>query len=98
MAVQTRCPQCNKRYVAPDHMGGRRVRCRDCGAVFALPTEPDPHYRNAGSGGTSVAVDALSASSSGTHTVKPGGSKGGAVVLAGQPATAQAGQLGVAAV
>lgn len=99
MAVQTRCPQCNKRYVAPDHMAGRRVRCRDCGSVFALPAEPDPHYRNegaAGSGGSSVAADALSASSSGTH-VAPGASKAG-VAVAQRAQLADEAQLGVAAV
>lgn len=46
MAISTTCTACGKRYQAPDHMAGRRVRCKDCGTTFQLPAsesdESDP--------------------------------------------------------
>ena len=40
MPIQTQCDHCGHPYVARDELAGRRVRCRQCGLVFAL-TSPD---------------------------------------------------------
>lgn len=37
MAISTQCNQCGKRYNAGEHMAGKRVRCKQCGNIFALP-------------------------------------------------------------
>lgn len=69
MAVQSKCPQCGKRYVAPDKMAGRRVRCRQCNTVFALSTEsmPEPDLNAAtGAGGQSWAGAELASSDGST--------------------------------
>jgi hypothetical protein len=37
VAITTKCSECGKHYEAPDHMAGRRVRCKNCGTTFQLP-------------------------------------------------------------
>ncbi len=32
------CDQCGKRYDAPDHLAGRKMRCKYCQALFTLPS------------------------------------------------------------
>lgn len=34
MPGMTQCPHCNARYTMPDHLNGKRVKCRKCGNVF----------------------------------------------------------------
>ena len=36
MAIPIQCPECHKRYQAPDHMAGRRVKCKHCAVVFLI--------------------------------------------------------------
>ena len=36
MAIPIQCPECHKRYQAPDHMAGRRVKCKYCAVVFLV--------------------------------------------------------------
>ena len=36
MAIPIQCPECHKKYQAPDHMAGRRVKCKYCAVVFLV--------------------------------------------------------------
>lgn len=36
MAIPVQCPECHKRYQAPDRLAGRRVKCKFCGVVFLI--------------------------------------------------------------
>src|SRR5438046_917252 len=38
MAIIVECNSCGKQYNAPDSMAGKRVKCKQCGQVFAIPT------------------------------------------------------------
>ncbi len=40
LAISVQCATCGKRYHAADHMAGRRMRCKNCGATFQLPAAP----------------------------------------------------------
>jgi predicted Zn finger-like uncharacterized protein len=31
------CPECDKQINAPDHLAGKKIRCKDCGHVFVVP-------------------------------------------------------------
>jgi len=42
MAIQFRCPQCDKLLQTPDGSAGRQVRCPKCGAVVTVPGETQP--------------------------------------------------------
>lgn len=37
MAIRVKCPGCEGVFVAPEELGGRNVKCVDCGAVFKMP-------------------------------------------------------------
>jgi len=39
VAIPIQCPECHKRYQAPDHMAGRRVKCKYCGVVFLIAAD-----------------------------------------------------------
>jgi hypothetical protein len=41
MSLSMACPNCGKKYRAPDHLAGQRVKCRGCGTVFALQNGAD---------------------------------------------------------
>lgn len=38
MAISAQCHQCGFKYNAPDSLAGKKVRCKRCSAVFAVPT------------------------------------------------------------
>jgi hypothetical protein len=42
MAIQAQCTSCGKVYSADDSLAGRRMRCRECGNIFALPALNQP--------------------------------------------------------
>ena len=37
MSIQVHCEGCGKLYQAEDRLAGKRMRCRQCGTVFAIP-------------------------------------------------------------
>src|SRR5207249_3730785 len=37
MAIVAECAVCGRKYQADDAMAGKRVKCKQCGHVFALP-------------------------------------------------------------
>jgi len=37
------CPQCQSAFSVPDHLGGRRARCRKCGTPITIPAAPANH-------------------------------------------------------
>src|SRR5439155_5071584 len=41
MPIEVKCDSCGKRYLAPEQMVGKRIRCRKCTATFVVP-EPMP--------------------------------------------------------
>src|SRR5205823_1959056 len=40
MSLRIVCPNCHTAYNATDDQGGRRVRCKQCQAIFAVPLIP----------------------------------------------------------
>jgi predicted Zn finger-like uncharacterized protein len=41
MAVNTTCGNCSARYAVPDHLAGKRIRCKKCGGAVAVPAAED---------------------------------------------------------
>lgn len=41
MAVNATCGTCSSRYAVPDHLAGKRVRCKKCGGAVAVPAAED---------------------------------------------------------
>src|SRR4051812_14371079 len=37
--ISIQCVHCHKRYNAPAAMAGKKVKCKDCGKVFAIPAD-----------------------------------------------------------
>src|SRR6266496_4196688 len=37
MAISIECVHCHKRYNAPGTMAGKKVKCKHCGQIFAIP-------------------------------------------------------------
>jgi predicted Zn finger-like uncharacterized protein len=40
MSIHATCPDCHTAYDLADHLGGRRVRCAQCGGTFDAPAAP----------------------------------------------------------
>ena len=57
MAIPIQCPECHKKYQAPDHMAGKRVKCKHCGVVFLIAADA----RSADAGADMSALDELNA-------------------------------------
>lgn len=57
MAIPIQCPECHKKYQAPDHMAGKRVKCKHCGVVFLIAADA----RSADAGLDLSALDELNA-------------------------------------
>ena len=47
MKLQARCPHCSKRYLAPEQLAGKSVKCPGCGATVRIPTPAPPSPPNA---------------------------------------------------
>src|SRR4051794_8935391 len=72
MAISIECTHCHKRYNAPDSMAGKKVKCKHCGKVFAIPagaTSADP-------GASAMGEDAAQTSGAPINLNK-GGAQGG---------------------
>lgn len=41
MNITIECAHCHKRYNAPASLAGKRVKCKHCGKVFAIPAQND---------------------------------------------------------
>lgn len=67
MPIHTQCDHCGFGYISKDEMAGKRVRCRNCGQVFAIP-----HDGNAlgGTEGDAVLTDLDE------QVIEPGGEDG----------------------
>jgi hypothetical protein len=39
VAIPIQCPECHKKYQAPDHMAGKRVKCKYCGVIFLIAAD-----------------------------------------------------------
>ncbi len=50
MAIETQCEHCGFTYISKDEMAGKKVRCRNCGQIFAIraPAMDDPGGTSAG--------------------------------------------------
>lgn len=57
MAIAIQCPECHKKYQAPGHMAGKRVKCKYCGVIFLIA----PDARSADAGVDISALDELNA-------------------------------------
>jgi hypothetical protein len=57
VAIAIQCPECHKKYQAPDHMAGKRVKCKYCGVVFLIAADA----RSADAGADLSALDELNA-------------------------------------
>ncbi|MAG93608.1 MAG: hypothetical protein CMJ48_07645 [Planctomycetaceae bacterium] len=63
MAIEFRCPHCDRRIRVKSHLGGRRVKCPDCAEAIEIPDEysasvggirpRDPLYEKPGIGAVS---------------------------------------------
>src|SRR5258708_5226632 len=38
--IEIACPECQKKFKAPGEVQGKKVRCKGCGHVFAIPAAP----------------------------------------------------------
>lgn len=56
MSIRVRCPDCSRSYAAPEGLVGRRIRCRNCSAVFAVT----PAMASPAATGDGVEVDVQS--------------------------------------
>src|SRR5437868_12724252 len=62
--ISIECVHCHKRYNAPATMAGKKVKCKHCGKVFAIPGDSteqssDPNLSSVGTdaaAGTGVAL------------------------------------------
>ena len=43
MPITVRC-DCGKQFQVNDALGGRRGRCKHCGTILTIPTDPDPPF------------------------------------------------------
>lgn len=57
MAIPIQCPECHKKYQAPDHMAGKRVKCKYCAVIFLIAADA----RSADAGVDISALDELNA-------------------------------------
>lgn len=39
MAIEVKCPGCEKRYRVPENLAGKRIRCKECQKAIAVPAE-----------------------------------------------------------
>ena len=53
MAIDVNCPKCGKPYKLKDEMGGKKARCKDCGAIIEVP----PAYISAEEQGAFEIID-----------------------------------------
>jgi hypothetical protein len=75
VAIPIQCPECHKKYQAPDHMAGKRVKCKYCGVIFLIAADA----RSADAGADMSALDELNAlSASGKHEAHTRSSGAGA--------------------
>jgi hypothetical protein len=75
VAIPIQCPECHKKYQAPDHMAGKRVKCKYCGVVFLIAADA----RSADEGQDLSALDELNAlHETGKHAAKRGPAGAGA--------------------
>jgi hypothetical protein len=42
MPIIARCDGCRRKFTCPDHLAGRRVKCKHCKQPFVVPTEVTP--------------------------------------------------------
>ena len=42
MAIEIACEQCGFQYRLKDELAGRKVKCKECQAVFVVPARPAP--------------------------------------------------------
>jgi len=75
VAIPIQCPECHKKYQAPDHMAGKRVKCKHCGVVFLIAADA----RSADAGADMSALDELNALG---ETGKRDAQKGGGAAAA----------------
>ena len=75
MSVSTQCPNCNRRFAAPDHLLGKGVKCPQCGNQFLVQAAP----AMAMAGGARPASSAIRSSPShggpGSGTMLPDGGR-----------------------
>jgi hypothetical protein len=87
MAIPVQCEHCNKKYNAPDSMAGKRIKCRGCGKIVAIPAldeGPDlsvlESLEGNGAGAAGVDAEMLTGSSASgsrvTGAVRPGTGSG----------------------
>src|SRR4051794_19535155 len=57
------CTKCGKKYRAPDHLAGHKVKCRGCGTVFALVEPSNGDLDLAGAAAMETARSSSSAAS-----------------------------------
>jgi hypothetical protein len=77
MAFKVQCPGCGKNYNLSAQFAGKKVSCKDCGAMFRVGSSTD------GESGASM-VDDLSVPNSPVHSQPITGSKGGPFAGRGQ--------------
>src|SRR2546430_17366726 len=86
--ISIECVHCHKRYNAPATMAGKKVKCKHCGKVFAIPGDSteqtsDPNL-------SSVGADAAAGTGSPLPPMNPRGGEGGRR-SGGEPGGARAG-------
>src|SRR3954470_22991499 len=83
--ISIQCVHCHKRYNAPGTMAGKKVKCKHCGKIFAIPAgasanEGAPGLRMVGA----EAHDTANGTKAGTKAgAKAGSRTGGAVAARG---------------
>ena len=43
MAIKVQCTSCGHSYQVPESLAGKKVKCKHCGKVFAIPS-PDEEF------------------------------------------------------
>jgi len=56
MTIRVTCPSCGRQYGCPDELAGRKVKCKACQAVIAIPA-PRPRDRETEPSAFAEAID-----------------------------------------
>src|SRR3982751_6615767 len=99
MAIMVECNSCGKQYSADPTMGGKRVKCKQCGNVFTIPTfnaagEPELDQNDDLSALPSLADSERSRSGEAVQNYNRGGGGGGRAPAATRsPSASRAGTV-----
>src|SRR4051812_37789010 len=71
MSIEVHCNSCGKLYQAPEHLAGKRIKCRQCGVVFEVPSNTDPDDLDQGLNALAAMEESFGGSTTIMHAQQP---------------------------